>query len=201
MMFSFIEFLVCFFSNNLVLAWCVGLLQLKDPPKLFIIPKSSVQSVNPLISQNLLPRKARKQISDPILKFVQDRHIDLELVYVGQVCLSWEILCWQHKKVKELPQYDSQWPRSYNLVAGEFQLFHVLMQRFLEDEPYQGPRIQNYNNNRCVIRNLLQVPPIKGNKNFNFFLIIFTTVKEGHGLLFKMICNVKCLHCTKFFKL
>ncbi|ESW30647.1 hypothetical protein PHAVU_002G171100 [Phaseolus vulgaris] len=139
----------------------IGLLQLKVPPKLIIIPKSTVQSVNPLISQNLWPRKAQKQISDPILKFVQDLHIDLELVYVGQVCLSWEMLCWQHKKVKELQQYDSQWPRSYNLVAGDFQLFQVLLQRFLEDEPYQGPRIQNYNNNRCVIRNLLQVPPIK----------------------------------------
>ncbi|BAT74514.1 hypothetical protein LR48_Vigan01g096700 [Vigna angularis] len=139
----------------------IGLVQLKDPPKLFIIPKSTVQSMKPLISQNLWPRKALNQISDPILKFIEDLHGDLELVYVGQVCLSWEILCWQHKKVKELQQYDSQWPRSYNLVAAEFQRFHVLMQRFLEDEPYQGPRIQNYNNNRCVIRNLLQVPPIK----------------------------------------
>ena len=124
--------------------------------------------MKPLISQNLWPRKALNQISDPILKFVEDLHRDLELVYVGQVCLSWEILCWQHKKVKELQQYDSQWRRSYNLVAAEFQLFQVLMQRFLEDEPYQGPRIQNYNNNRCVIRNLLQVPPIKGNRKLNF---------------------------------
>ncbi|KAL2946759.1 hypothetical protein AAZX31_20G032600 [Glycine max] len=138
----------------------IGLLELKDPLKLMSIPKSTVQSAKPL-SQNLWPRKAQKQISDPILKFVQELHGDLELVYVGQVCLSWEILCWQHKKVQELKQYDSQWPRSYNLVAGDFQLFQVLMQRFLEDEPFQGPRIQNYVKNRCVIRNLLQVPVIK----------------------------------------
>ena len=103
---------------------CVGLLELKDPLKLMSIPKSTVQSAKPL-SQNLWPRKAQKQISDPILKFVQELHGDLELVYVGQVCLSWEILCWQHKKVQELKQYDSQWPRSYNLVAGDFQLFHL----------------------------------------------------------------------------
>ncbi|TKY58857.1 structural constituent of ribosome [Spatholobus suberectus] len=139
----------------------IGLLQLKEPLQLMLMPKSTVQSVKPLISQNLWPRKALKQISDPILKFVQELHRDLELVYVGQVCLSWEILCWQHTKVEELKQYDSQWPRSYNLVAGEFQLFQVLMQRFLEDEPFQGPRIQNYVKNRCVIRNLLQVPAIK----------------------------------------
>ncbi|XP_019422246.1 PREDICTED: uncharacterized protein LOC109331909 isoform X2 [Lupinus angustifolius] len=125
----------------------IGLLQLKDPPK--------------IISQNLWPRKAPKQKSDPMLKFVQELHSDLELVYVGQVCNSWEILCWQHKKSQELKQYDSQWPHRYNLVAGEFQLFQVLMQRFIENEPYQGPRIQNYVKNRGFIRNLIQVPPIK----------------------------------------
>ncbi|KAK7362298.1 hypothetical protein VNO77_04408 [Canavalia gladiata] len=138
----------------------IGLLQLKDPLKL-LVPKSTVLSAKPLIPQNLLPRKAPKHISDPILKFVHELHRDLELVYVGQVCLSWEILCWQHKKIQELKQYDSQWPRRYNLVAGEFQLFQVFMQRFLEDEPFQDPRIQNYVKNRCVIRNLLQVPAIK----------------------------------------
>ncbi|XP_027346545.1 uncharacterized protein LOC113858218 [Abrus precatorius] len=139
----------------------IGLLQLKDPLNLMLVPKYTVQSAKPQISQNLWPRKAPKHISDPILKIVDELHRDLELVYVGQVCLSWEILCWQHKKVEELKQYDSQWPRRYNLVAGEFQLFQVLMQRFLEDEPFQGPRIQNYVKNRCVIRNLLQVPAIK----------------------------------------
>ncbi|KAK7317990.1 hypothetical protein RJT34_02673 [Clitoria ternatea] len=130
----------------------IGLLQLK----------STVQSTKPLISHNLWPRKAPKHTSDPILKFVDELHRDLELVYVGQLCLSWEILCWQHMKVQELKQYDSEWPRRYNLVAGDFQLFQVLIQRFLEDEPFQqGPRIQNYVKNRCIIRNLLQIPAIK----------------------------------------
>ncbi|KAK9107632.1 hypothetical protein Syun_023643 [Stephania yunnanensis] len=51
--------------------------------------------------------------------------------------------------------------RQYNLVAGEFQQFQVLMHRFLENEPFQGPRVQHYIKNRCVLRNLLQVPVIK----------------------------------------
>jgi hypothetical protein len=116
-----------------------------------------------MIRQNLWPRKAQIHTSDPMLKLVNELHRDLELVYVGQICLSWEILCWLHDKIKELKNYDSQWPRRYNLVAGEFQLFQVLIQRFLEDEPFQqGHRIQNYVKNRCVIRNFLQVPTIKG---------------------------------------
>lgn len=141
----------------------IGLLQLKDPPKLFLMQKSTVQQVKPLvIPQNLWPRKAQKNAIDPMLKLVNELHRDLEIVYVGQICLSWEILCWQHEKIKELKKYDSPRPRRYNLVAGEFQLFQVLMQRFLEDEPFrQDHRVQNYVKNRCVIRNLLQVPIIK----------------------------------------
>jgi hypothetical protein len=36
------------------------------------------------------------------------------------------------------------------------------VQRFVEDESFKGPRLPNYINNRCVLRNLLQVPVIKG---------------------------------------
>ncbi|CAJ1932084.1 unnamed protein product [Sphenostylis stenocarpa] len=144
----------------------LGLLQLKDPIKLISIPKSTIQGAKPVISQNFWPRKASKN-SDPLVKLVHELHRDLELVYVGQVCLSWEILCWQHKKALELQQYDSQGSHShrYNHVAGEFQLFQVLVQRFIENEPFQGPRLQNYVKNRCVIRNLLHVPVVKEDGN------------------------------------
>lgn len=152
-----------------------GLLQLKDPPKLFLMQKSTVQQVKPLvIPQNLWPRKAQKNKIDPMLKLVNELHRDLEIVYVGQICLSWEILCWQHEKIKELKKYDSPRPRRYNLIAGEFQLFQVLMQRFLEDEPFrQDHRVQNYVKNRCVIRNLLQVPIIKGATKFDYNSITY----------------------------
>ncbi|KAE9615513.1 putative ribosomal protein L34Ae [Lupinus albus] len=139
----------------------LGLLQLKDPLKLVSIPKSTIPSAKPVITQNLWRRKASKNTSDPLLKIVNELHRDLELVYVGQVCLSWEILCWQHKKAQELQEFHSQGCR-YNHVASEFQLFQVLLNRFIENEPFQqGTRIQNYVMNRCVIRNLLQVPAIK----------------------------------------
>lgn len=154
-------------TKSFSLSSIAGLLQLKDPLKLISIPKSTIQNVKPVISQNLWPRKSSKNSSDPFMKIVNELQRDLELVYVGQVCLSWEILCWQHKKALELQQYDSQGSHShrYNHVAGEFQLFQVLVQRFIENEPFQGPRIQNYVKNRCVIRNLLQVPGIKGEQN------------------------------------
>ncbi|KAM5567191.1 hypothetical protein ABKV19_015352 [Rosa sericea] len=138
----------------------IGFLQLKDQVKPISLEKSSINPImKSLLSQNLLRCKAqRRPTVDPMPKFVGDLHKDLELVYVGQVCLSWEILHWQHRKAQELQQYDHH---HYNVVATEFQLFQVLLQRFIEDDPFQGPRVQHYVRNRCVLRCLLQVPAIR----------------------------------------
>ena len=156
-------FPLLFLTNSLpTFLSTVGLLELKDPLRLITTSNSTIPGAKPLIPQNLWPFKAHKNRSDPLLKFAEELQRELEVVYVGQVCLSWEILCWQHKKAQELKQYDPQEFRRYNVVAGEFQLFQVLMQRFIENEPFQGPRVQNYVKNRCVIRNLLQVPAIRG---------------------------------------
>lgn len=109
-----------------------------------------------------------------MLKRVGELNKDLELVYVGQICLSWEMLCWQHEKIKELKQYDLQWSRRYNLVAAEFLHFQALIQRFLEEEPIQqGHRIQNYVKNRSLIRNVLQVPTLIGAPKINPLFLLF----------------------------
>ncbi|KAI8527358.1 hypothetical protein RHMOL_Rhmol12G0068600 [Rhododendron molle] len=50
---------------------------------------------------------------------------------------------------------------SYNHVAGEFQQFRVLLERYVENEPFQGPRVQTYAKHLCDIRSILQVPVIK----------------------------------------
>ncbi|KAI5420036.1 hypothetical protein KIW84_044000 [Lathyrus oleraceus] len=141
----------------------IGLLQLKDSSKFVLMEKSIRKHVKSLvISHNLWSCKVQKNTFDPMLKFVNELHRDLELVYVSQICLSWEILCWQHEKIQELKKYDSQWPRRYNIVVGEFQLFQVLLQRFLEDEPFQQDhRVQYYAKSRCLNPNLLKVPTIK----------------------------------------
>lgn len=99
-----------------------------------------------------------------MMKFITDLRSDLEVVYVGQMCLSWEILHWQYEKALELWDSDPYGMHQYNEVAGEFQQFQVLLQRFIENEPFQGPRVENYVKNRCVMRNLLQVPVIRGEK-------------------------------------
>ena len=110
-------------------------------------------------------------------EFIRELHSDLEMVYVGQLCLSWELLMWEYEKALELWESDQYRLRRYNEVAGEFQQFQVLLQRFLENEPFQGPRVENYVKNRCAMKNLLQVPVIRG-KKFLFLFILLVSLKK-----------------------
>lgn len=141
-----------------------GFLGSKDPLKSFSSRKSSASAIRCVFSQTFRLRKHNKSELDPMMKFITDLRSDLEVVYVGQMCLSWEILHWQYEKALELWDSDPYGMHQYNEVAGEFQQFQVLLQRFIENEPFQGPRVENYVKNRCVMRNLLQVPVIRGEK-------------------------------------
>ncbi|XP_019165879.1 PREDICTED: uncharacterized protein LOC109161808 isoform X8 [Ipomoea nil] len=140
----------------------ISFLQLKDC-ETFTLGKKSLFSSNKLLAlPSLCGNKLRRIYVDQTHKSISELSHNLEVVYVGQACLSWEILCWQYGKTKELLEYDARGGhRAYNHVAGEFQQFQVLLQRFVEDEPYQGHRLQYYAKNRCILRSFLQVPALK----------------------------------------
>lgn len=142
-------------------------MQLKDPLESMSTKKSSVQEIATLLLQNLIQHKHKTNQSESTMKFIKELRSDLEVVYVGQMCLSWEILHWQYGKAFDLWDSDPRGIHRFNEVAGEFQQFQVLMQRFIEDERFQGPRMHNYIRNRCVLRNLLQVPVIRGENSVN----------------------------------
>ncbi|KAF9663727.1 hypothetical protein SADUNF_Sadunf17G0082200 [Salix dunnii] len=139
----------------------MNFLQSKDPLQSIEGHEASAPASTSLLPQKFLPSKRKKSSSDPMTNFVREYHNDLEVVYVGQLCLSWEILHWQYEKALELWDSDPYGMRQYNEVAGEFQQFQVMLQRFIENEPFEGPRVKNYIKNRCVLRNLLQVPVIR----------------------------------------
>ncbi|KAL7110190.1 hypothetical protein ACP275_05G009500 [Erythranthe tilingii] len=139
----------------------ISFLQLKDSEVLTACKKKA-DYLTPSILPKFLKRKVQRVYADPMQKSIKEMHRDLELIYIGKLCLSWEILCWLYVKGQELTDYDSQGHNhSYNRAAEDFQQFQVLMQRFIEDEPFQGNRNQNYVRSRCMIRNLLHVPTIK----------------------------------------
>ncbi|KAI3963377.1 hypothetical protein MKW98_022799 [Papaver atlanticum] len=141
--------------------YAIGFLQLKDPLQTMSSQKSTTATLTSVLSQSFGLSKRIKPEGESMEKFIKELQGELEVVYVGQLCLSWEYLHWQYLKARELLESDPYEVRRYNEVAGEFQQFQVLIQRFLEDEPFQGPRVQNYIKNRCVLRNLLQVPVVK----------------------------------------
>ncbi|KFK26903.1 hypothetical protein AALP_AA8G308400 [Arabis alpina] len=140
-------------------SYALGLLQSKNPST--VGSSHSQASFSSVFSVNIRLWKPKKPETEPMVQFIKEIHGELENVYVGHMCLSWEILHWQYEKAIELLESDVYGSRRYNEVAGEFQQFQVLLQRFLENEPFEEPRVQHYIKKRCVLRNLLQVPVIR----------------------------------------
>nr|GMC59435.1 protein PFC0760c-like isoform X3 [Ipomoea batatas] len=142
--------------------YAIGFLQkdpLKDPFQLLSSQKSSGPALKSL--KSVWPFKQKSGEIDPVAKFIKEIQCELEGVYVGQMCLSWEFLHWQYGKALDLWDSDPRGIHRYNEVAGEFQQFQALLQRFIEDERFQGPRVRYYIKSRYDFRNLLQVPVIR----------------------------------------
>lgn len=140
--------------------YAIDFLQLRRPQQSANSLKTMPPTVASILSHNFRSSR-RRSPEDPSERFLKELRYDLETVYVGQMCLSWEFLRWQYEQARDLPESDPYHSHQYNQVAGEFQQFQVVVQRFVEDESFKGPRLPNYINNRCVLRSLLQVPVVK----------------------------------------
>ncbi|XP_062193215.1 uncharacterized protein LOC133896634 [Phragmites australis] len=140
--------------------YAIDFLQLRGPQQSTNSLKSLSPTVTSILSHNFRSSR-RRSPEDPSERFLKELRYDLETVYVGQMCLSWEFLRWQYEQACDLPESDPYHSHQYNQVAGDFQQFQVVVQRFVEDEFFKDPRLPNYINNRCILRNLLEVPVIK----------------------------------------
>ncbi|KAL3825003.1 hypothetical protein ACJIZ3_021032 [Penstemon smallii] len=132
------------------------------------------------------PRSASKKLASPLRclslkKFeepddeveqlqqpVNDPYHDLETAYVAQVCLTWEALHCQYTQFCQKIACPPETPTSYNHSAQQFQQFQVLLQRFIENEPFErGSRPEIYARTRKSLPNLLQVPKIQASNEKN----------------------------------
>ncbi|CAI0410063.1 unnamed protein product [Linum tenue] len=87
-----------------------------------------------------------------------DPYQDLETAYVAQMCLTWEALHCQYTQLSQRISCQPENPTSYNHSAQQFQQFQVLLQRFIENEPFeQGLRAEVFARSRRVLPRLLQV--------------------------------------------
>ncbi|KAJ1399713.1 hypothetical protein SESBI_30131 [Sesbania bispinosa] len=141
--------------------YALGSLESKDLLQTFSSLENSSPAISSFLQHIFHLNRHKNSGSDPMKRFIREFYSDLEMVYVGQLCLSWEFLQWEYERALELWESDHYRLQRYNEVAGEFQQFQVLLQRFIENEPFQGPRVENYVRNRCAMRNLLQVPVIR----------------------------------------
>jgi Protein of unknown function (DUF1666) len=84
---------------------------------------------------------------------------------VAQVCLAWEALNWNygHFFRKNPDPKEMGKPYCPARVAQEFQQFQVLLQRFIENEPYEyGRRPEVYARMKVHSPKLLLVPEYTG---------------------------------------
>lgn len=88
---------------------------------------------------------------------------DLETAYVAQMCLTWEVLHCQYTQLSQKISSQPDSPIFYNYSAQQFQQLLVLLQRFIETEPFEpGTRPEIYARMRNALPMLLQVPKVQG---------------------------------------
>lgn len=98
----------------------------------------------------------------------QNPYRELEAAYVAQICLTWEALNWNYKKFEGKRVscgrgFDPGCPAS---IAQQFQQFQVLLQRYIENEPYeQGRRPEIYARMRLLAPKLLLVPEYRDSED------------------------------------
>ncbi|CAA6662361.1 unnamed protein product [Spirodela intermedia] len=93
----------------------------------------------------------------------EDDYQNLETVYVAHVCLTWEALHCRYIQLKEKTSSQPVDPTFYSFATQEFQQFQVLLQRFIENEPFErGSRVEIYAQSRHAMPKLLQVPCLQG---------------------------------------
>lgn len=97
----------------------------------------------------------------------QNPYHELEAAYVAQICLTWEALNWNYKNFQRLRASRRECdPGSPAHIAQQFQQFQVLLQRYIENEPYEhGKRPEIYARMRILAPKLLQVPEYRDSED------------------------------------
>ncbi|CAL5005242.1 unnamed protein product [Urochloa decumbens] len=137
---------------------------MKDPESLSMCKKSPRSASKLTSTLRSLSFKRRDELQEDCEQLQQQQSEDdpyqtLETAYVAHVSLSWEALhcTYVHLSLIVAAQPDN--PTTYSTAAQAFQQFQVLLQRFVENEPFEhGTRVEIYARARSMLSKLLQVP-------------------------------------------
>ncbi|WOL02843.1 hypothetical protein Cni_G11562 [Canna indica] len=119
------------------------------------LPRSMSQRI---VSKFTIQKQRKKN------KGGRDPYQDLESAYVAQICLAWEALNWNYNNFQQrnANRVDSGRFFCTAWIAQQFQQFQVLLQRFIENEPYErGRRPEVFARMRICSPKLLQVPELQ----------------------------------------
>ncbi|KAK7271253.1 hypothetical protein RJT34_26992 [Clitoria ternatea] len=137
---------------------------------------------------------------------------ELEGAYVAQICITWEALnCnyknFQYKRASRGNEVDVGCPAT---IAQKFQQFQVLLQRYVENEPYEhGRRPEIYARVRHLAPKLLLVPEYRESEDDNAihskissasFLIIMEDGIRTFMSFLKADKEKPCQALTAFFR-
>uniref|UniRef100_A0A0D9X9T8 Uncharacterized protein n=1 Tax=Leersia perrieri TaxID=77586 RepID=A0A0D9X9T8_9ORYZ len=137
---------------------------LKDPGSLNVSKKSPRSASKLASTLRNLSFKRREELQEDSEHLQQQQGEDdpyqtLETAYVGHVSLSWEALHCMYVHLSLILAAQPENPTTYSCAAQAFQQFQVLLQRFVENEPFeQGSRVEIYARSRSSLSKLLQVP-------------------------------------------
>ncbi|KAL5667684.1 hypothetical protein ACJX0J_019905, partial [Zea mays] len=137
---------------------------MKDPESLNMSKKSPRSASKLASTLRNLSFKRKDELPEDCEQLQQqqsgyDPYQTLETAYVAHIALSWEALhcTYVHLSLIVAAQPDN--PTTYNSAAQAFQQFQVLLQRFIENEPFEhGTRVEIYARSRSLLSKLLQVP-------------------------------------------
>ncbi|XP_077222949.1 uncharacterized protein LOC143856570 [Tasmannia lanceolata] len=126
-------------------------------------PKSASKKLaSTLRSLSFKKREEPQDVHEPLHPQDEPYH-DLETAYVAQISLTWEALHCQYTQLSQKISAQPENPTCYSHAAEQFQQFQVLLQRFIESEPFElGNRGEIYARTRNSLPKLLQVPSIQG---------------------------------------
>ncbi|GMI93185.1 hypothetical protein like AT3G20260 [Hibiscus trionum] len=130
-------------------------------------PKSSHKKLpSPLSCLSLNKLEEPDEETEHLQHSINDPYQDLETAYVAQLCLTWEAIHCQYSQLCQIVLCRPENPICYNHSAQQLQQFQVLLQRFIENEPFQeGPRAEIYAQTRNILPKLLQIPNIQGSEH------------------------------------
>ncbi|KAL0801760.1 hypothetical protein Bca101_056936 [Brassica carinata] len=127
---------------------------------IMVEPRSISERIVHKISSNVHKRKQQHSSSNAPRP---NPYEELESAYVAQICITWEALSWNYKSferkrssTQRISFSDIGCPAA---IADQFRTFHILLQRYVENEPYEnGRRPEIYARMRTLAPKLLLVP-------------------------------------------